>query len=358
MFARGIVAIGIMLLLFSSSVYSQDPELTWTYKDALHAQMVPFVFNFYGPKGPGPRKTTRIEVINEATLQPIQIFSDVNLPTIERRFSLVDVNFDGIKDICIAKEQKGQHYYFIYDKQAGQFRRNTLLEQIPNATFDYNQKQVVSFENDKDKERSRKTYYEYEGDKLVLARQDIKTCDGNHCETNALVRVKDKDLSELSNSGSLNLNKSNLSPADGLTYLNSLSNQKAACLARVNGKRPSPESNSADVLKAQQQLSECYKKMVIGLASKFYPRSHFGQDLELEINSLVEHHHKVLHRMANCPSSKAQGCRYYEEYDALAGTVDYLNELVEFMVLNIGEGYAEFNPEKWLKKWDAVVRSS
>lgn len=353
MFARGIVAIGAALLLMSSPAYAQD-GLTWTYKDALHAQMVPFIFNFYGPKNqPEPHKTTRIEVINEATHQPIQIFSDVNLPAIERRFSLVDVNFDGIKDICIAKEQKGHHYYFVYDKKLGQFHRHPVLEQIPNATFDRNLKQVVSF--DQDSSHMRKTYYEYDGDKLVLARQEVQTCDGdNRCETSAFVREKGNLAPSHGQTQSSNTKGPGV---DGLTYLNSLSSQKAACLALVSGKQPAPESNPAEVLKAQQQLSECYKKLVIGIADKFYPSSHFGQDLELEINSVVERHHRLLYKIAHCPSSKAQGCRYYEEYDALAGTVDYLNELVEYMVLNIGEGYPEFNPEQWLKKWDAVVRS-
>lgn len=112
----------------------------------------------------------------------------------------------------------------------------------------------------------------------------------------------------------------------------------------------------AQVLEAQQELSECYKKMIMDLGGKFYPEAHFGQDLEDEINVVVERHHRFLHKMAHCPTSKTD-CRFYEQFDVLAGTVDYLSELMEFMVLNVGEGYPDFNPETWLKKWDAVKPS-
>lgn len=331
--------VGILWGLLSGSVLGEELALVWSYKDALHPQIVPFIFNFYAKDNlEHSKKVSRIEVVNEATQQPIQILNDLDVPQIERRFSLVDVNFDGIKDISLAKEQKGYHYYFVFDNRTGQFQRNTLLEQLPNVTFDPLKKQVVSMEQNHD--QLRKTYYEYDGNRLVLARQEVKTCDANHhCETTAFVREKDTDVVK----------------TDGLAYLNSLSSQKAACLTKVHKKLNSEEHS--ETLEAQQQLSECYKKIIINVANKFYPDSHFGQDLEEEINRVVERHHRLLHKMAHCPSSKPQGCRFYEQFDVLAGTVDYLNELIEFMVLNVGEGYPEFKPEQWLKKWDAARAS-
>lgn len=142
---------------------------------------------------------------------------------------------------------------------------------------------------------------------------------------------------------------------EGLAYLNTLSNQKAACFAKINGKLASSPSNEEKILNNQEQLAICYKKIVIDLATKFYPDGHFGKNIEEEIQAIIDRQQNLLNKITHCPASKEEGCHFYEKYDALSGTVDYLNETIEMMALNIGEGYPEFNPEKWLKKWEAIV---
>lgn len=145
------------------------------------------------------------------------------------------------------------------------------------------------------------------------------------------------------------------SPAgEGLAYLDNLVNQKAACFAKIDGKSNTAGTTPEEkMLKKQEQLAACYQKILIDLGSKFYPDHHFGQDLTQEIEQVVARQQVLLQKITQCPSSKQEGCQFYEQYDAVSGTADYLNELIEFMALNIGEGYPEFNPEKWLKKWEA-----
>lgn len=140
----------------------------------------------------------------------------------------------------------------------------------------------------------------------------------------------------------------------GLAYLNSLPNQKAACLAKVSSLF-ADESKQAGMLKRKEALSACYKKIVLDVAGKFYPEGHFGKELEQELYQILDRQRHFFEKVTHCPTSK-KGCEFYEDYDALSAMVDYLNETIEFMALNVGEGYADFNPESWLKKWDSVVK--
>ena len=140
----------------------------------------------------------------------------------------------------------------------------------------------------------------------------------------------------------------------GLTYLNSLPNQKAACLSKIQNKYSPNQSNEEHMLKRKEELTACYKKIVLDVASKYYPSGHFGNDLEQELHHIIDKQQHLYDKMTHCPLSKNGSCEFYEDYDAASAMVDYLNEMIEFMVLNIGEGYSAFNPEAWLKKWDKV----
>lgn len=355
-------SIGLVLLLlsFSQSAICSEQKLIWSAKESLSAEYVPFVFHFYGEGLSDSDKTiTRIAVINSATQQPIQIIKDLSANNPEQQFALVDVNFDGVKDIRLGTSQPGFHYYWIYDRQSGQFQRELNLEKIPNAEFDKENKKIISLQHEP--MGSRKTYYEYQNQQVVLVRQEIQNCDLNHhCETTSFVRASNDiqkiDKIDKTAPKSITQTKALTYAKQDLDYLYSLANRKAVCLANVSEVMLTEDHER--IIKAQLQLSECYKKVILDLAQKFYSPAHFGQDLEGEINAVVEQHNRLLHKMAHCPASKVGGCRHYEQFDVLAGTVDYLNELIEFMVLNVGEGYAEFNPERWLKRWDAVLAKS
>lgn len=139
-----------------------------------------------------------------------------------------------------------------------------------------------------------------------------------------------------------------------LIYLNSLPNQKAACLAKIDSLFPD-ESKQIKMLKRKEALSACYKKIVLDVAGKFYPEGHFGKDLEQSLHQMIDQQRHFFEKVTQCPTSKKE-CEFYENYDALSAMVDYLNETIEFMALNIGEGYSDFNPETWLKKWDDVTK--
>lgn len=136
-----------------------------------------------------------------------------------------------------------------------------------------------------------------------------------------------------------------------LAYLNSLPNQKAGCLAKLENDLSAKTSKQANMLKRKETLSACYKKIVLDIAGKFYPEGHFGKELEQEIQLILERQRHFFEKVTHCPTSK-KACEFYEDYDALSAMVDYLNETIEFMALNVGEGYPDFNPESWLKKWD------
>lgn len=140
-----------------------------------------------------------------------------------------------------------------------------------------------------------------------------------------------------------------------LAYLNSLPNQKAACLAKIENELSTKASKQTNMLKRKEALSACYKKIVLDLAGKFYPEGHFGKELEQEIHQILERQRHFFEKVTHCPTSK-KACEFYEDYDALSAMVDYLNETIEFMALNVGEGYSDFNPESWLKKWDNVTK--
>lgn len=141
-----------------------------------------------------------------------------------------------------------------------------------------------------------------------------------------------------------------------LAYINSLPNQKAACIAKIENQYPADQAKQQNMLKRKEALSVCYQKIAIDVAKKFYPSEHFGKNLEHELNQIFNHQRHLYEKITHCPSSKNQECDFYEDYDALSAMVDYLNETVEFMVLNVGEGYPDFNPERWLKKWDNVAK--
>jgi hypothetical protein len=354
---------GLGLLLCIGHACANESPI-WITKDSLHPEMVPFIFKFYAKMTQDNQQAIdKVEIINEATSSPIQVLGEITAYDPQHYFHTIDTNFDGVKDIRIAKGQKNgnvYHYYWSFDRMKGQFIRNTALEEIPNAEFDTLNKQITSVA--KDGHGQSKSFYQVKDNKLVLVKQEKQTCDeNNHCENlvfvlqttePALEKSEPKPVVAAAAAIEKPAPKKPMTAELNSQYLFGLANRKAACLAPV--KEILQTGQPAQRLKAQKELSECYKGIILDLAQKYYPNSHFGQDLETEINQLVEHHHQLLYKMAHCPQSKKGDCHSFEELDVLAGTVDYLNELIEFMVLNIGEGYAQFNPEAWLKQWDGV----
>jgi len=343
----------IFLSLIMHNALAAEKKLLHSINQVIHPDIPAITFNFYAEASlDNVLECNRITVIDPQSNKPIQVISNFKMTDPAQQFMFMDVNFDGIKDLVITDKQSLRKIYWTYNLSLRRFEHQAALDSIVNPEFDFIHKQIVSLIQDS--MGSKKSYYQFQGDKPVMVRQEMTQCDyQNNCETTVfvpqIVAIKSQD----ENSSTLNKRSDSLRKNQDLQYLTSLANRKAACISSVQqaleiGKHP-------ETMDAQRQLSECYKKIIVDVAQKFYPGSHFGNDLESEINSAIEHHHRILYKMAHCPSSKDQGCQYYEEYDVLAGTVDYLNELIEFMVLNIGEGYAEFNPEQWLKKWDEVL---
>src|SRR5690348_12180930 len=102
----------LALLCFCQSAVSQEQRLLWAMKDSLNSQIVPFTFNFYASTTHEHKEADQLEISNAATGIPIQVLSGLKITDPNLQFSLIDVNFDGIKDIRIARDPKGFHYYW------------------------------------------------------------------------------------------------------------------------------------------------------------------------------------------------------------------------------------------------------
>ena len=70
-----------------------------------------------------------------------------SLPT-DQRFIINDVNFDGINDVMIVQFMPSSpnipYYYWIFNKEAQQFQRDSTLEEITSPNFKKDQKLITS----------------------------------------------------------------------------------------------------------------------------------------------------------------------------------------------------------------------
>jgi len=123
---------------------------TWSVRETISADSQPMVFTLVGESASptAPTMTVRaIEIRRGGDPEPIQRLEgfQTEIRLDESGFVIEDMNFDGWRDIRLARGSHGEertYLCWLYDPETGQYARSEALEQLTEPEFDAQTKTI------------------------------------------------------------------------------------------------------------------------------------------------------------------------------------------------------------------------
>ncbi len=130
-------------------------------------------------------------------------------------------------------------------------------------------------------------------------------------------------------------------------FLEHLVSRKGVCLAKV--KEFSVQGEETQGLhEANQCLNTIAYELIPLLAARNPDKS-----MTLQLKNLLDVHQDFIKDLTICSEAETT-CEIIKVQAALKSNIRLINNIVEQLVMNIGNEHAGFNNEQWLVQWDSL----